>query len=36
VLFPAQGRIYESWLRPAFEESLPDAGAYRFLLCRKA
>jgi len=36
VLFPAQGRVFERWLRPAFEEPLPAAGAYRFLLCRKA
>ena len=36
VLVPVQGRVFERWLRPAVDEPLPAAGAYRFLLCRKA
>jgi SAM-dependent methyltransferase len=35
VLFDAQRRVFERWLRPYYEEPLPETGAYQFVLCRK-
>ncbi len=35
MLFGAQRRLFELWLRPFYEEPLPPAGAYQFLRCRK-
>ena len=36
MLFDWQRRMFERWLRPFYEEELPQAGAYQFVLCRKA
>jgi SAM-dependent methyltransferase len=36
VLFEGQMGLMERWLRPYYEEPLPESGAYQFLLCRKA
>jgi SAM-dependent methyltransferase len=36
VLFDGQRRLFERWLRPYYEEPLPQAGAYQFVQCRKA
>ncbi len=30
-----QRKLFERWLRPFFEEPLPEVGAYQFLQCRK-
>jgi len=30
-----QAALFERWLRPYYEEPLPDAGAYQFVRCRK-
>jgi SAM-dependent methyltransferase len=35
MLFDAQRRVFERWLRPYYEEPLPATGAYQFVLCRK-
>jgi SAM-dependent methyltransferase len=35
VLFRWQSHLFERWLRPYYEEPLPEAGAYQFFLCRK-
>ncbi len=35
MLFDAQRRVFERWLRPYYEEPLPAVGAYQFVLCRK-
>jgi SAM-dependent methyltransferase len=35
VLFDMQGRLFEQWLRPYYEEPLPRRGAYQFIVCRK-
>jgi SAM-dependent methyltransferase len=35
VLFRWQSDVYERWLRPYYEEPLPEAGAYQFILCQK-
>jgi SAM-dependent methyltransferase len=35
VLFDGQIRFFERWLRPYYEEPLPEAGAYQFVRCRK-
>ncbi|OQA45285.1 MAG: Demethylrebeccamycin-D-glucose O-methyltransferase [Chloroflexi bacterium ADurb.Bin325] len=35
MLFDAQRRAFERWLRPYYEEELPAVGAYQFVLCRK-
>jgi SAM-dependent methyltransferase len=35
VLFEAQARAFDRWLRPYYEEPLPVAGAYQFVRCRK-
>ncbi len=35
MLFDAQRRVFERWLRPYYEEALPAVGAYQFVLCRK-
>lgn len=36
VLFGGQMKLFERWLRPYYEEPLPQAGAYQFVRCRKA
>lgn len=36
MLFDWQRRLFERWLRPWYEEPLPAAGAYQFVLCRRA
>ena len=36
MLFDAQRRLFERWLRPSYEEPLPSAGAYQFVRCRKS
>lgn len=36
VLFDGQRRLFERWLRPYYEEPLPQVGAYQFVRCRKA
>lgn len=33
--FGWQRKLFERWLRPYYEELLPAAGAYQFVLCRK-
>jgi SAM-dependent methyltransferase len=35
VLHPAQMAPFEWWLRPYYEEALPDKGAYQFVRCVK-
>jgi len=35
VLFRGQMKPFERWLRPYYEEPLPEAGAYQFVRCRK-
>lgn len=35
MLFDWQRKLFERWLRPYYEESLPEVGAYQFVLCRK-
>ncbi len=35
MLFDWQRKLFERWLRPYYEEPLPAAGAYQFVLCRK-
>jgi SAM-dependent methyltransferase len=35
VLHPAQMTPYDWWLRPYYEETLPDVGAYQFVRCVK-
>jgi SAM-dependent methyltransferase len=35
VLFRGQMAPFERWLRPYYEEPLPQIGAYQFVLCRK-
>jgi SAM-dependent methyltransferase len=35
VLFDGQMKFFEYWLRPYYEERLPDVGAYQFVLCRR-
>jgi SAM-dependent methyltransferase len=35
VLLDSQRRWFERWLRPFYEEPLPQAGAYQFVRCRK-
>ena len=35
MLFDAQRRVFEKWLRPYYEEPLPEFGAYQFVRCRK-
>lgn len=35
MLFDWQRRLFERWLRPYYEEPLPAAGAYLYVLCRK-
>lgn len=35
MLFAWQRRLFERWLRSYYEEPLPAAGAYQFVLCRK-
>lgn len=35
VLFDGQRRWFDRWLRPFYEEPLPQAGAYQFVRCRK-
>ena len=35
VIFDGQMKLFEHWLRPYFEEPLPDSGAYQFVQCRK-
>jgi SAM-dependent methyltransferase len=35
VLFRGQMKVMESWLRPYYEEPLPEGGAYQFVLARK-
>jgi SAM-dependent methyltransferase len=35
VVFGWQPKLWERWLRPYYEEPLPQAGAYQFVLCRK-
>jgi SAM-dependent methyltransferase len=35
VLCSGQIKVMESWLRPYYEEPLPEAGAYQFVLSRK-
>ncbi len=35
MLFDAQRKLFERWLRPFYEEPLPSVGAYQFLQCRK-
>ena len=36
VLFRWQSDVHQRWLRPYYEEPPPEAGAYQFILCRKA
>jgi SAM-dependent methyltransferase len=36
VVFEGQMRLFERWLRPYYEEPLPESGAYQFVRCRKA
>lgn len=36
VLHPAQMKPFEAWLRPYYEEPLPEVGAYQFVRCVKA
>lgn len=36
MLFDGQRRLFERWLRPYYEEPLPEQGAYQFVRCRKA
>jgi SAM-dependent methyltransferase len=35
MLFEWQRKLFERWLRPFYEEPLPQAGAYQFVHCRK-
>jgi SAM-dependent methyltransferase len=35
VLFDGQMKLFECWLRPYYEEPLPETGAYQFVQCRK-
>jgi SAM-dependent methyltransferase len=35
VLFDGQMKLFERWLRPYYDEPLPEAGAYQFVQCRK-
>lgn len=35
MLFDGQRRLFEHWLRPYYEEPLPEQGAYQFVQCRK-
>jgi SAM-dependent methyltransferase len=35
VLFRSQVNLLERWLRPYYEEPLPESGAYQFVLSRK-
>ncbi|MFN8499387.1 MAG: methyltransferase domain-containing protein [Anaerolineae bacterium] len=35
VVHPAQMKPFEWWLRPYYEEPLPDVGAYQFVRCVK-
>jgi SAM-dependent methyltransferase len=35
VLVEAQAALFERWLRPYYEEPLPEAGAYQFVRCVK-
>ncbi len=35
MLFDGQRRLFERWLRPYYEEPLPEQGAYQFAQCRK-
>jgi len=35
ILFRGQMRPFERWLRPYYEEPLPEAGAYQFVRCRR-
>ena len=35
VIHPAQMAPFERWLRPYYEEPLPDVGAYQFVRCVK-
>lgn len=35
MLFDGQRRLFERWLRPYYEEPLPQRGAYQFVQCRK-
>jgi SAM-dependent methyltransferase len=35
VLCSGQMRLFERWLRPYYEEPLPEAGAYQFVRCTK-
>ena len=35
MLFDWQRKLFERWLRPYYEEPLPEAGAYQFVLCKK-
>ena len=36
VLFDTQTKLFDRWLRPYYEEPLPEAGAYQFVRCRKS
>ncbi len=36
MLFDAQRKLFERWLRPYYEEPLPPVGAYQFVRCRKS
>jgi SAM-dependent methyltransferase len=35
VLCKCQSKLFERWLRPFYEEPLPETGAYQFVRCRK-
>jgi SAM-dependent methyltransferase len=35
VLVRSQAVLFERWLRPYYEEPLPETGAYQFVQCRK-
>jgi SAM-dependent methyltransferase len=35
VLLDGQANLFERWLRPFYEEPLPERGAYQFFKCRK-
>jgi len=35
VLFQGQMKPFERWLRPYYDEPLPETGAYQFVRCRK-
>ncbi len=36
MLFDWQRKLFERWLRPYYEEPLPETGAYQFVRCRRA